>query len=498
MNSLHYFFIGLIITLGLLWTDAGITLAAEGKTDIPSPRREFRAAWVATVANIDWPSKKGLSTAEQKEELVAILDRAEQLNLNALIFQVRPHCDALYESDLEPWSEYLTGTMGKAPDPYYDPLEFVIEQAHRRGIELHAWFNPYRALHSGANREVSEDHVSKTQPHIVREYGRQLWLDPGEPEAAKHSIAVIMDVVRRYDVDGVHFDDYFYPYQVRDEEGEIVDFPDQQSWERTVAEGETRERDDWRRENVNNLIQRLDEQIHQEKPWVKFGISPFGIWRPGNPPQIEGFDAYASLYADAKKWWTSGWLDYLTPQLYWKIEAPGQSFPVLLNWWQEENTHDRHLWPGMFTSRVGNRGSGNWKAEEILYQIYVTRGLQGATGNVHFSMKALMDDRGVAEALKEGPYRRPALIPDSPWMGGNPPKEPSLERVSSDRIAFSLPEQEQPWLWVIRKRTEDKWRISIQAGQKSHCQVSDAKQIAVSAVNRTGEAGPVAVLDLAE
>jgi uncharacterized lipoprotein YddW (UPF0748 family) len=178
----------------------------------PKPEREFRGVWIATVDNIDWPSKKDLSTAEQKAELIVLLDRAAKLKLNAVIFQVRPQCDALYASQFEPWSEFLTSQMGKAPSPFWDPLAFVIAEAHKRGLELHAWFNPYRALHPAAKGPVSANHISKAKPQLVRSYGKYLWLDPGEREVQEHSLAVVMDVVKRYDVDGIHFDDYFYPY----------------------------------------------------------------------------------------------------------------------------------------------------------------------------------------------------------------------------------------------------------------------------------------------
>jgi len=297
----------------------------------PAPLREFRAAWIATVGNIDWPSRKTLSTQEQKAELLAILDRAAQLKLNALIFQVRPACDALYASRIEPWSEYLTSTMGQPPEPFYDPLDFAVEEAHKRGLELHAWFNPYRARLLAAGSPAAPNHVSKTRPQLVRQYGKYLWLDPGERAVQDYSLSVIMDVVNRYDVDGIHFDDYFYPYKEKDAEGKELDFPDDASWRRFGAGGKL-SRDDWRRENVNLFIERVYKSIKAAKPWVKFGISPFGIWRPGNPPQIKGFDAFAELYADSRKWLANGWVDYFAPQLYWPIDPPDQSFPVLLRW----------------------------------------------------------------------------------------------------------------------------------------------------------------------
>ena len=198
----------------------------------PPPAREFRAAWIATVGNSSWPSKPGLTTAQQKAELIAILDRAVALKLNAIIFQIRPACDALYQSSLEPWSEYLTGTMGRSPWPYYDPLTFAITEAHKRGLELHAWFNPFRAHHFQAKSPIAQNHVSRTQPQLVRSYGKYLWLDPGDPAVRDYSLRVVLDVLKRYDVDGIHFDDYFYPYKEKNSAGNEVDFPDDASWKK--------------------------------------------------------------------------------------------------------------------------------------------------------------------------------------------------------------------------------------------------------------------------
>ncbi|MDW8310812.1 MAG: family 10 glycosylhydrolase, partial [Verrucomicrobiales bacterium] len=251
----------------------------------PSPAREFRGAWVATVKNIDWPSRPGLTADQQKAELTAMLDQAARLKLNAILLQVRPACDALYASRFEPWSPYLTGRMGKPPEPYYDPLEFAVTQAHRRGLELHAWFNPYRALVKSPDLEVAPTHVSRKRPELVRDYGKYLWLDPGDPAVQDYSISVVLDVVRRYDVDGVHFDDYFYPYPEKGSDGTEMDFPDEPTWKKYGLRSGL-SRDDWRRQNVNGFIQRLYRSIKAAKPWVKFGISPFGIWRPGHPPQI--------------------------------------------------------------------------------------------------------------------------------------------------------------------------------------------------------------------
>lgn len=393
----------------------------------PAVAREFRGVWVATVGNIDWPSVPGLPVDSQKAELVAILDRAVELRLNAVIFQVRTAADALYASEHEPWSEYLTGTMGRAPEPFYDPLAFAVEAAHVRGLELHAWFNPYRARHPSSRSPTSADHISVTRPEIVRTYGTHLWMDPGEPAVQDHTIAVVLDVVRRYDVDGIHLDDYFYPYRERDSTGAEIPFPDDASWSRYVAAAGMLSRSDWRRQNVDRLIERLNGQIHEIKPWVKFGVSPIGIWRPGHPPAPEAccFDAYEQIYADARRWFAEGWVDYFVPQLYRPMADTLMNYGVMLGWWAEQNAHDRHLYVGMIPSRVrtAQRPDG-WPPDEIVGQIYVARGHRGALGHVHFSARALMRDT-LGALLARTVYRYPALMPPAPWLDRTPPGAPS-------------------------------------------------------------------------
>lgn len=478
--------------------------AGPSPADAPPPvRREFRGVWVASVANIDWPSRPGLSTAEQQAELIALLDRSRQLNLNAVILQVRPAGDALYASQIEPWSEYLTGEQGRAPEPLYDPLAFAVEEAHRRGLELHAWFNPYRARHPSAKTPLAPTHIARTHPELVKEYGSFLWMDPGEEAVREFSTRVVLDVVRRYDVDGVHIDDYFYPYRERDAQGREIPFPDSASWERYVRSGGRLSRDDWRRSNVDRFVEGVYRAVKREKPWVKFGISPFGSWRPGNPPQITGFDAYQQIYADSRKWLVNGWLDYFTPQLYWPIAQTGQSYPVLLGWWVGQNVHGRHLWPGNFTSRVIPT-EGGWRANEIIGQVYVTRGQEGATGNVHFSMKVFMQDPdSLNERLLSGAYREPALVPATPWLGRARPARPgvTLRRDSAGGTALSLePAGRVPAMWwVVQSRYGAGWRTEIlPGGERSHVLAADSTgagpaSVSVYGVDRLGNAGPSVV-----
>lgn len=398
--------------------------------ELPPIPFEFRGVWVATVDNIDWPTKRTLTTEQQKRELVAILDQAQKMKLNAIIFQVRPSADALYPSRIEPWSEFLTNRQGKSPSPMWDPLQFAVDEAHKRGLELHCWFNPYRALHPAQRGPVAPNHISKTEPKIVKKYGPFLWMDPGEKDVQRRSYKVILDVVKRYDIDGVHIDDYFYPYQEKDAKKNVIDFPDAPSWQRYVGHKGKLSKGDWRRKNVDDFIEKLYKGIKKEKRWVKFGISPFGIYRPGIPAGIKaGVDQYADLYADALKWFQKGWCDYFTPQLYWPITQTPQAYPTLLKWWGSENLTGRHFWPGNYTSRT-LPNEGNWQAQEIVDQVLMTQAFRGAGGNIHFSMKPFMTDaNGIVEALREGPYSKSAFVPPSPWLSEGSPLPPAIKFI---------------------------------------------------------------------
>ena len=425
-----------------------------GTHRIPSAEREFRGVWVATVANIDWPTKPGLSTDDQKKEVLAILDTVVALHLNAIVLQVRPHADAMYASQLEPWSYYLTGKQGQAPEPYYDPLEFWVEEAHKRGIELHAWFNPYRAFMPRGG-EISDLSIIKTRPGLAKKLTNgTYWLDPAKKEVQDHSFNVIMDVVKRYDVDGIHFDDYFYPYE--------GNFPDDDTWAEYTASGGSMKRDDWRRAAVNAFIERVYDGIKKEKPYVKFGISPFGIGKPGSPPSIQGFDQYSSLYADAVLWFHKGWIDYWTPQLYWPVNQIPQSFPVLLGWWTAENYRQRNLWPGMIIGRFTDEKG----ADEIVNQIMIERGfVNNAPGHVHFSMKAFQKDSSALNtALKNGPYKKLALVPPSPWLDDDAPASPKLEAaMANSSIALSWTHENagDVFRWVVYYKYGNSWDYTI-------------------------------------
>lgn len=465
-----------------------IAVALDAAIKLPEPPREFRAAWVATVDNIDWPSKKGLPVAQQKAELAKIVDVAADMGLNAIVFQVRPHADAMYASKLEPWSEYLTGECGKAPSPAWDPLEFAIERCHERGLELHAWFNPYRAWHPAAKGPIPASHIAKTNPGIVKSYGTYLWMDPGEPEVQRQSLAVMLDVVKRYDLDGVHIDDYFYPYPVRGQA-----FPDEPSWRASKPEAHKLSRSDWRRRNVDEFVHRLYDGIKATKSWVKFGISPFGIYRPGIPKGIQaGVDQYEDLYADALKWFREGWCDYFTPQLYWPINQKPQSYPVLLQWWVEQNEKGRHLWPGNYSSRLDPKG-GNWALGELTEQIAITRRLVKDPGNVHFSFKTFLNNwKGSRQALGKDQYAVPALVPPSPWLGGKAPAAPRSVHVDGPRVTWELGHPDTVGRVVVYAEVGGAWKVAGLAGRTARTfeLKEKASRVAVAVADRNGVLGP--------
>lgn len=465
----------------------------------PAVEREFRAAWIATVDNVDFPTKKTLSIEDQKKELIRDLDIARELKMNAVIFQVRPMCDALYRSSIEPWSEFLTGEMGKGQD--FDPLEFIVAEAHKRGILVHAWFNPYRAYHPAA-KTVSENHISKRRPELVKKYGKYLWLDPGEKEVQDYSLSVVLDVVKRYDVDGVHFDDYFYPYPEQDADKKKIDFPDDVSWAKYLIKHKLRDayqstttaplsRDDWRRKNVDDFIAAVGRGIKEIKPDVMYGISPFGIWQPVPEKGIRGLNAYNELYADARKWLQEGTVDYFVPQLYWETAKKGQSYPVLLDWWDAQNTKARHIWPGLATYRIGS--TPTYTAGEIVNQIKRTHGPRTSPGAVHFSFKWLRSDLGgIRDTLRKNVYQKHAVIPPSPWINRGGPEAPkvTIER-GRKYVKASWTERgaRRAFWFVVYAKDKDGWTYSVlPAAEKGISLTADRKieKIVVTSVDRLG------------
>ncbi|MEZ4252794.1 MAG: family 10 glycosylhydrolase [Polyangiales bacterium] len=394
--------------------------------------RELRAVWLTTVYNLDWPSRSGLSADAQRAELDTLFDLFAQSGFNAVFLQVRPEGDALYRSTLEPWSRYLTGTMGN--DPGYDPLADALTAARRRGLELHAWVNPYRALAS-SRTTAATGHASLRFPEHTHTYGSSTWMDPGASEVQDHVVAVLRELLEAYDVDGLVFDDYFYPYP------DGTPYPDDTTFAAYQSSGGTLTRDDWRRDNVNRLVARVGALVDEVRPTARFGISPFGIHRPGMPEGIRGLDAYAAIYADAHAWWDAGSVDWLAPQLYWPSTQAPQAYGALVTWWGAfaDGTDGRVLFAANDATRLGSTDA--WTLDEMATQIRLTREAPGMAGNIYFRARALVEDRlGLTTLLRTETYASPALPPPTP--GVTRPAMPTLDgttlRASTDTRAFAI------------------------------------------------------------
>ena len=406
------------------------------------PKYEFRAVWVATVNNIDWPSKPGLSTEQQKKEVIDILNLHSKNGMNAIIMQIRPASDAFYKSELEPWSKYLTGTQGKAPSPFYDPLQFWIEQCHQRNMEFHAWLNPFRVAQN-ANEPLAANHVAFKHPDWIVNYGDKLYFDPGIPQAREFVIKVVTDIVARYDLDAIHFDDYFYPYPLKE------DFPDEDSFTQYNRGFLADQKADWRRDNVDLLIKALSENIKKTKPWVKFGISPFGVWRnkaddPEGSETTAGTTNYGHLYADILKWQKNGWIDYCLPQLYWQIGHPSVDFVTLSKWWAA-HAYNRAMYIGQAVYKLeANSTIPEWKdPEQLVKQIQVIRqnSLLGGSAfysSVHFKRNLF----GFDQSLRDKLYKFPALVPPMPWIDNKAPEAPTHFKKRGHKLKWKSVEPE--------------------------------------------------------
>ncbi|GAB2682647.1 hypothetical protein GCM10027036_40950 [Flavihumibacter cheonanensis] len=384
--------------------------------EVGSATNEFRAAWIATVTNIDWPTKGTTDPAKQREEYIRMLDMHKKNGLNAVIAQVRPAADAFYPSPYEPWSEWLTGKQGKPPVPYYDPLQFMINEAHQRGMEFHAWLNPYRAVFNIKTSVPDPNHITRTFPEWFLNYGDKKYFDPGNKNAQQFVVNIVRDLVKRYPVDGIHFDDYFYPYRIAGKE-----FPDQKSYK---VFGVGMSVDEWRRSNVDSIIRHLAVAIKAEKPWVKFGISPFGVWRnndkdPRGSATTAGQTNYDDLYADILLWLKEGWIDYVAPQLYWEFGHKAAAFEVLLDWWSK-NTYGKHCYIGLGIYRAGSNSA--WKdPNQLPRMIQAVRNTPNMHGVIYFSSKSFeKNPNGWNDSLRNNYYRDPASIPSMEWMAPNP------------------------------------------------------------------------------
>lgn len=466
---------------------------------------EFRGVWVATVGGLDWPTAASNSQTVKRNDLRAILDHYVEHNINAIVFQVRSECDSMFVSELEPWSRQLAPGSGVTPDPLWDPLQFLIEEAQRRGIEVHAWFNPYRA---GVNRNATFStshisHPSHPDSDLVLQFDNYYWLDPGNPRMRELSLEVVMDVVRRYDVDAVHFDDYFYPYGITSGNP----FPDGESFANFNPTGMTL--GNWRRDNVNTFIQEVQQAIQREpgKEHVRFGLSPFGIWQPGHPPGISGLNSFTSIFADSRLWWREGWVDYMTPQIYWfraaDGENPQQDFDSLLTWWADpaQNVHDRHLWPGLPTYKLVTQ---DFPAQAIVNQITSIRSEPGANGNIQFRSGNLTSNSGngvknVSLLLRNGHYAAPSLIPPTTWIDDVPPQAPEVGFTGSGPYTVNWtapPDQYANW-WLLQRRAGSTWTNEVLPGWRRTAQVPAAtEEVRLRALDRLANVGDAATLSL--
>ncbi len=420
---------------------------------LAQPKHEFRAVWVATVANIDWPSRRDLSTNQQKAEVIKILDMHKSMGMNAIILQVRPAADAFYQSELEPWSRYISGTQGQAPYPFYDPLEFWTNECHKRGMEMHAWLNPYRVAQR-FNEPLSTRHVAFEHPDWILKYGDKLYFDPGVPETREFVNRVVKDIVERYDIDAIHFDDYFYPYPLEEE------FPDTASF-RKFNRGFTNENiTDWRRENVDICIKMLNETIKATKPWVKFGISPFGVWRnkqddPRGSDTKAGATNYDDLYANIIKWQEQGWIDYCLPQLYWHIGHPLADFSLLAHWWKN-HAYRRAMYIGHAPYRIDpDSSTKEWtEPDQLPRQIELIRNIPEISGSAYFSSKSFNNNLlDFQNNLRSKIYKKPAIVPAMPWLDSIPPQPVTGFKKSGKKIKWksisTANEMDKPWQFVI-------------------------------------------------
>lgn len=420
-----------------------------------SPKYEFRGVWVATVNNIDWPSKSGLSVKELKDETIRLLDLQQKLGMNAIIFQVRPAADAFYTSLFEPWSRYLSGTPGQAPAHGFDPLAFWIEECHRRGLEFHAWFNPFRVAQN-FKEPLAGSHIAFSHPDWVLKYGNQLLFDPGIPEVRDFTINVVMDVVNRYDVDAIHFDDYFYPYPLQEA------FPDTASFREYNRAFRPEDKDDWRRENIDLLIHDLSREIKKAKPWVKFGISSFGVWQnksddPEGSDTRAGVSSYRDLHANVIKWQAAGWIDYLVPQVYWQINHPSADFQTLSRWWSS-HSFGRSLYIGQAVYKIGVKSeTAGWsQPSEMPQHIRLNRKDKGIGGNVFFSANHFGRDLlGLQDTMVNNLFAVPALVPPMPWIDDIAPEAPAGLHSSGKKIS-----------WKVQKRLEASTKFVIYISEK--------------------------------
>lgn len=403
------------------------------------PKYELRGAWIATVGNIDWPTSSNLSVDEQKKEMTGLLDLIKQYNMNTVVFQIRPAADAFYMSKYEPWAQWLNGQQGKGPDPFYDPLEYVISECRKRGLDIHAWINPYRAL-TDTSMVPATNHITMLHPEWFVKYGRTVYFDPGLPQTRDYVSGIVSDVVRRYDIDGIHVDDYFYPYRIAN-----LNFPDDSSFNKYPRGFSLEQKEDWRRDNVNLIIKQLSDSIKRIKPWVEFGISPFGVWRNDSKDSNgsatrAGQTNYDDLYADILYWQKNRWIDYITPQIYWHRGFQVADYVVLSDWWSR-NTYGCRLYVGQAPYRIERHSkTKEWRtSKEIVRQVEVNRTFPNISGSMFFSAKVLRrNPLHLKERLTRKLYHYISLPPSNNRIIAIIPHEPSDAHLSVKEKSINL------------------------------------------------------------
>ncbi|MDQ3031078.1 MAG: family 10 glycosylhydrolase [Myxococcota bacterium] len=443
--------------------------------------REIRGAWIPSVWNIVFPSASTLDATQGRAEIVAILDVMEELRMNAAFVQVRPESDALYESSIEPWSRYLSGEQGR--DPGWDPLATWITEGHARGIEIHAWINPYRGMAS-ATATTATNHVTRTLSAHAHQYGTQILMDPGAPAVRAHVVSVVRDIVSRYEVDGIHFDDYFYPYPIAGEA-----FPDDATWAAYVDGGGALELGDWRRQNVHDLVREVSEAIAAERDDVRFGISPFGIYRPGMPSGISGLDAYEAIYCDPLRWIEEGWVDYLAPQLYWRTEA--QSFDRLLAWWATHAHEGRTILAGMnHAALIDPVPERRWELATYRDQMSTVQSSlgTGVSGSIAYHVAPLLRNAsGVRDAFRDEIWTELALTP--PLASADPSVRPAPPTLTREGTSVRVDHADRASLraFAIYVEAAGGWSLSrIVPAAIGSLELDDATPTAVVAVDRRG------------
>lgn len=453
MNKTHFFAVTIILigAMGFMFspnknvahlektktrTSVNSLTSKEKIVQFNHPKREFRSAWITTFSNLDWPSKRGLNSTEQKNEFINIINQFEKNSINSVIAQVRASSDAFYNSKISPWSEWLSGKQGQAPDNNFDPLKFMLEECHNRNMEFHAWFNPFRAVSHTKFSSISKNHITNKKPEWFFKYGNSKYYNPGIPEVREYIIQVVLEVVKNYDIDGIHFDDYFYPYTIK---GEII--PDSKQFEKYGKEYSNIH--DWRRGNINTLIREISIAIKKTKRHVKFGISPLAVWRNKTQDKLgsetaSGQSSYDNLYCDTKLWIEEDLVDYMAPQLYGSTKNKYANYHNLIDWWTK-NDYNHHLYVGHAIYKLDIQNRRTIGTDELIKQVEISRMKKNINGNIYFRAQAFVKNhQNFQNVLNKSIYKFPALIPAMTWIDSISPSPPIKLKAKNKEYGISL------------------------------------------------------------